>query len=289
MRNHEVRRTSQAAQVVVFMALAVGLGAAWAHHASSSGMLHSPQTAGQAAWIAQLTVLLATVITLLVFDRKGFRTLGWHMGPARAYAAVVGITIATIGVATLLGLLLHALSIAPHVRAGQTAFLLAFLFVFSTLFAFGEEIGWRGFLLPRLLPLGVHRALLLSGLLWFVWELPLVLFGLLDTTLLPINAPLTLCMHLLQDVAVGVLFGYLRLRFNSLVLPTFAHGLLNTMGAVAVLFLSERKPLIGDFSGVIGTILVVALACIVFRLSSRLHAGQFPQQLPSHPAGEILL
>jgi len=45
-------------------------------------------------------------------------------------------------------------------------------------FTLGEEYGWRGYLLPRLLPLGEVRASALVGLLWAVWHLPLLLAGL---------------------------------------------------------------------------------------------------------------
>jgi membrane protease YdiL (CAAX protease family) len=152
----------------------------------------------------------------------------------------------------------------------QATFIIGFLFVASTLFAFAEEFGWRGFLLPKLLPLGIVPALLISGVCWFAWELPLVLFGLLDTTLLPINAPVTLTCHLLQDVSVGMLFGFLRLRYNSLPLSTFAHGLLNTMGACAFLFFEERNPMLGDFAGPIGTVILLVLGAFVLVKSSKI-------------------
>src|SRR3546814_4714751 len=39
--------------------------------------------------------------------------------------------------------------------------------------ALGEELGWRGFALPRLLELmDARRASLLLGLVWAVWHLP---------------------------------------------------------------------------------------------------------------------
>lgn len=38
--------------------------------------------------------------------------------------------------------------------------------------AFGEEAGWRGFLLPQLAPLGRLRAALLVGLAWTLWHAP---------------------------------------------------------------------------------------------------------------------
>ena len=165
---------------------------------------------------------------------------------------------------------LHALVFSPHIPTRQAVFIIGFLFVGSTLFAFAEEFGWRGFLLPKLLPLGVVPALLISGVCWFAWELPLVLFGLLDTTLLPINAPITLICHLLQDVSVGVLFGFLRIRYNSLPLSTFAHGFLNTMGAFAFLFFEERNPMLGDFAGPIGTVILLLLAAFVLVKCSKI-------------------
>jgi membrane protease YdiL (CAAX protease family) len=43
--------------------------------------------------------------------------------------------------------------------------------------AFGEEIGWRGYMLPRLIDAGVPQPLAASGLAWGVWHVPLVLGG----------------------------------------------------------------------------------------------------------------
>lgn len=42
----------------------------------------------------------------------------------------------------------------------------------------GEEYGWRGYLLPRLLPLGEVRATVILGLIWGLWHLPMMVMGL---------------------------------------------------------------------------------------------------------------
>src|SRR5579872_914147 len=42
---------------------------------------------------------------------------------------------------------------------------------------FGEEYGWRGYLLPQLLPLGQWPALVFSGAIWGFWHTPLILMG----------------------------------------------------------------------------------------------------------------
>jgi membrane protease YdiL (CAAX protease family) len=48
----------------------------------------------------------------------------------------------------------------------------------STPLTFGEEYGWRGYLLPRLLPLGEVRATLVLAMIWGLWHLPALLIGL---------------------------------------------------------------------------------------------------------------
>jgi uncharacterized protein len=48
---------------------------------------------------------------------------------------------------------------------------------FSSLSAAGEEFGWRGFMLTRLIDAGFKRPLLISGLIWSGWHLPLILSG----------------------------------------------------------------------------------------------------------------
>ena len=40
--------------------------------------------------------------------------------------------------------------------------------------AFGEEWGWRGYLLPHLLPLGQWPAFLIGGVIWGLWHIPVV-------------------------------------------------------------------------------------------------------------------
>jgi membrane protease YdiL (CAAX protease family) len=43
--------------------------------------------------------------------------------------------------------------------------------------ALGEEIGWRGYMLPRLIDAGIPHPLAASGLIWGFWHVPLVLGG----------------------------------------------------------------------------------------------------------------
>lgn len=58
----------------------------------------------------------------------------------------------------------------PLVFAGATVVIV----ILATIEAIGEELGWRGFLLPRLVELGRVRAGLAGGLLWAAWHAPLI-------------------------------------------------------------------------------------------------------------------
>src|SRR3546814_13856860 len=65
--------------------------------------------------------------------------------------------------------------------------------------ALGEELGWRGFALPRLLALMyARRASLLLGLVWAVWHLPAFFFSTFS------QSPVTFGMFILNFVAFSV-------------------------------------------------------------------------------------
>ena len=49
--------------------------------------------------------------------------------------------------------------------------------VYSIRTAAGEEIGWRGYMLTRLIDAGVPKPVLLSGVIWGLWHVPLILGG----------------------------------------------------------------------------------------------------------------
>lgn len=101
--------------------------------------------------------------------------------------------------------------------------------------ALGEELGWRGWLLPKLLPLGVAPAILLSGLIWGLWHAPLVLLGYNYPT-----APgwLGLVMMCGMCVVVGAVFSWLRIRSGSVWAPALAHGAFNAAAGFSIVFVA---------------------------------------------------
>ena len=84
----------------------------------------------------------------------------------------------------------------------------------SMAFALGEEIGWRGFLAPKLTALfGFKAGALITGVIWAVWHLPLVFFADYNSTA-PSWFGVT-CFAVLM-LGMSVIMAWLRLKSGSL-------------------------------------------------------------------------
>lgn len=105
--------------------------------------------------------------------------------------------------------------------------------------AFGEELGWRGWLLPTLMPLGTWPALLVSGAIWGLWHSPIILlghnFGLTDWR--------GVALMTVGCVVWGVFFGWLRLRSASVWPAVIGHGAINAAAGAFALFAAADAPL----------------------------------------------
>ncbi|MFV9506567.1 MAG: CPBP family intramembrane glutamic endopeptidase [Oscillochloridaceae bacterium umkhey_bin13] len=140
------------------------------------------------------------VYDLDLVELSGFR--------AALEAAGAGAVLEQVPVHTILLAQLALLPLAPFINA---------------LPSFGEEWGWRGYLLPQLLPLGQWPALIISGVIWGLWHAPLILLGYNYP-----NQPATGWLWMVGMCVVwGILFGWMRLATGSVWPAVLAHGALN--------------------------------------------------------------
>jgi len=123
----------------------------------------------------------------------------------------------------------------------QILFALTLAPLINTIPALGEELGWRGFLLPHLLPLGQFRAILISGVIWGLWHAPAVVLG-LNYPSRPIAG---IFMMIVFTVLLGAIFSWLYLRTLSPWAPALAHGSLNAIAGLPVIFLTGVDIVIG--------------------------------------------
>lgn len=139
----------------------------------------------------------------------------------------------------------------------------------NSVLAFGEELGWRGWLVPALRPLGTWPSLLISGVVWGLWHSPVILlgynFGRTDLT--------GVLLMVAGCVAWGVLFGWLRLRSGSVWPAVLAHGALNAAAGL-VLIVAATQPDMA-LAGPLGVATWIVLAIVVLALVA---TGQFRRQ-----------
>jgi membrane protease YdiL (CAAX protease family) len=122
---------------------------------------------------------------------------------------------------------------------------------FNCIFALGEELGWRRFLLERLLPLGQWRAIALSGTIWGVWHLPAIVQGLNY----PGRPVLGVFMMIVFCLLLGAIFSWLYLQTRSPWTPTLAHASLNATAGLPMFFLKDVNIVVGGtIASVIGWI-----------------------------------
>jgi CAAX protease family protein len=110
----------------------------------------------------------------------------------------------------------------------------------STL-AFFEEIGWRAWMLPRLLErMGSRRAVVTSALIWAFWHTPFALSGIHHLPGIP--TALTVATLPLVTFGAGLIIGWLWLRTGSIWIVSLAHGAHNNWGQYAFKFMNDGGP-----------------------------------------------
>ena len=121
--------------------------------------------------------------------------------------------------------------------------------------AFGEEVGWRGYLLPLLCQkIGVVKGIIVDGVLWGVVHAPLVLFG-VNYAGDYVGAPWTgILMMIVFATSVGVFLSYLTIKTKSIIPACISHGVINALReAPLFICVSNYNALLGPKpSGIIG-------------------------------------
>lgn len=195
----------------------------------------------------------AWVIPVLLVVATGLVTWGLGIGTFDAEISIIEESVSQmtqprqLTAAQILGLqVVSSLFLAPIV---------------NTVFALGEELGWRGFLLPRLLPLGQTKAMILTGVIWGVWHAPAVAQGLNY----PDRPVLGMLMMLLFSTLFGIFLGWLYLKTKSPWAPALAHGSLNALaGLPLVFFLSLDTLWGGTVTSLTGLVIIAILLGILY-------------------------
>jgi len=118
----------------------------------------------------------------------------------------------------------------------------------SILTALGEEAGWRGFMYPVMQRLwGFRKAIIVSGIIWAVWHLPIIIAGLYYPP--EMNLLFVIPLFFIEVFALTIIITWLRVKSNSVWTAILFHAAHNyfdqvvfqsmTGGANSVYFVGE--------------------------------------------------
>jgi len=205
--------TSTRAPLATYLTLTFGLSAIFYGLIISAGSLEAH--GGLYVFALMWSPATSALITRLIFQHN-VRGEGWGLGGWRggrlallAYVLPLGYATAAYGFVWLT----HLGGVDLSRFRTPVGYFLLYGTAGSLLSATGEELGWRGFLVPTLAKtMPFTRVALISGAIWALWHMPLIIFADYNN-----GAPswYSVMCFAVMVVALGFPFAWLRLRSKS--------------------------------------------------------------------------
>lgn len=220
---------------------------------------------------SMLIPLLAVIFTQLIFKEKVFSGcglslrfnrwwwIGWLLMPLMALATlgvsllmpgealateseVVKQASAQMGGAGLWGFV--ALSTLSGLLAGATI---------NAVFAFGEEVAWRGFLYKEFKGKKFLVASLIIGVIWGFWHFPLILNG----HNYPQHPVLGVFLMVLLCILLTPILMYFRKKSGTVIVPAVMHGTFNAVIGISNILVEPANDLLVGGPGLAGFIVLL--------------------------------
>lgn len=223
----EAPTTSTLKPVVLFLAITFALSSIFYYLIIDAGTL----SAGNGMYTLGLMWCpgIAALFTMKLLKRS-WKELGWKWGKTsyqvRSYFIPVLYALIAYGAIWLVGwgrfydskfVSTIAGALGLEELAGPLVILVYVLiqgtvaFLVGAIFALGEEIGWRGFLVPELYKKqGFTNTSLITGLIWGIWHLPILLFADYNS-----GTPVWYAMMCFMVLVIAISFVYTWFRMKS--------------------------------------------------------------------------
>lgn len=222
-------KTQRPFSLTIYLLLVVALS--WPFQIAYAIWGTTPQTSILLSSISMVMVSVATFIAGRFIFQDGFKNAGWRWGKPKQYLWVFCLASFVFVVPTLLEPLLGLRS--PPARVSVIAILGSFLlrFLMTLIPGFGEEFGWRGYMLPHLARRYTPRkAVLIHAFIWWAWHLPALIAIGTVTRIEGVNAgvgvsiALTLLVSLIPSMMNAVIYAYIWSATQSLAVSSVYHA-----------------------------------------------------------------
>lgn len=229
--------------------------------------------------VAMMLPLLAVVLTQVIFKEPVLKGLGvsfklnrwwvigWLLMPVIALA-VVGVSLLMPGAkwtpdSELIQMSLQAMPegiglwgfIAISIVSGLFAGL-----TLNALFAFGEEIAWRGFLMKEFKGKKFLTVALWTGIIWGFWHAPIILNG----HNYPQHPVAGVFMMVVFCLLLTPILMYFRIKSRSVIVPAIMHGTFNGVVGLSLLLVTPANDLLYGASGLAGFIVLLLLNLCIY-------------------------
>jgi membrane protease YdiL (CAAX protease family) len=127
----------------------------------------------------------------------------------------------------------------------------------NALAAFGEEYGWRNYLVGALREVKFWKAAMFIGVVWGIWHFPLILMG----HNYPNEPQWGVLLMVVMCILLGVIELYFVLKSKSMIVAAILHGTINALAGVVIYFTLGGNDFLNGMAGLSGFI-VMALTIV---------------------------
>ena len=217
---------------------------------------------------------LSGMITLAIYDRS-LASIGWRSGKIRWLGAAYLLPILYTGLAYGIIWIFGFGGINPNYKFNAFKIII-YGTLFNIAFAAGEEIGWRGFLVPHFYKkIGFTKTCFVVGIIWSLWHFPLIISGVYLADM-PMGTQLLLLVVTVTAMTFPI--SWLRLKSGSVWPAVLLHSSHNLyiqrfFDPLTTKTSPVSKYMIGE-SGIVMAVIFILLAVIFWGLRNRLPAPE---------------
>lgn len=129
----------------------------------------------------------------------------------------------------------------------------------NAIVAFGEEYGWRNYLVGALREVRFWKAALFIGIVWGIWHFPLILMG----HNYPNEPYWGILLMVVMCILLGIIELYFVLKTKSMVVAAIMHGTINAVSGLTIYFVIGGNDFLNGMTGLAGFIVMAAtILCI---------------------------
>lgn len=125
---------------------------------------------------------------------------------------------------------------------------------------FGEELGWRGFLLKEFKEKSFFKASIIIGIIWGIWHAPIVLMG----HNYPQHPQIGVFMMIVWTILLTPILIYITLKSKSVIAAAISHGTLNGTAGLSIMKIDGGNDLTTGVAGIAGFIALLIVLAVIF-------------------------